>query len=391
MNQNKLLRLQEILRDMTETGFVSGVNCMVLQDGKEQCCYEAGMRDLEAGLPMTRDTIFRLYSMTKPVTAAAVMSLLEEGRIDLLDPVSDYLPGFRDQHVMTDGMLTPVKRPVTIQDLLNMTSGLTYPGEECAAEIRTAALMDEVIDKLYTPQALTTCEIINRLGNIPLAFHPGEKWHYGMSADVLGAVIETVSGMRFGDFLKLRIFDPLGMKDTGFYVPPEKQPRLSKVYQDGKEGLEEFHFPRLGIALDMKTPPVFESGGAGLVSTIDDYARFAQMLLYRGSLGSTSLLSPKTVDFMTHAHLSPALDTYVRQWESLAGYSYANLMRIMKDPGAAVFISSPDEYGWDGWMGTYMAVDPVNNMILLIMYQKPDTGTITYTRRIRNVVFSALD
>lgn len=391
MNQQKLSRLHEILQEMTKTGFVSGAICMVLQDGKEQCYYEAGMRDLAAHLPMTRDTIFRLYSMTKPITAAAAMFLLEEGRIDLYDPVSDYLPGFRNQEVMENGILVPVKRPVIIQDLLNMTSGLTYPGEGCTSEIRTDQLIDEVITHMSSPQALTTCEIMNRLGKIPLAFHPGEKWHYGMSADVLGAVIEVVSDMRFGDFLRKRILEPLEMNDTGFYVPPEKHSRLSKAYQDNGKGLEEFHFPRLGISNDMKMPPAFESGGAGLVSTIDDYARFAQMLLHRGSLGNVSLLSPQTVDFMTHAHLAPALDPYVWQWESLSGCSYANLMRIMKDPGAAISISKTGEFGWDGWMGTYMTIDPADDMILLLMLQKTDTGTTAYTRKIRNVVFSALD
>lgn len=391
MNQQKLSHLQDLLWEMTETGFVSGVNCMLLQGGQEQCYYEAGMRDLTAGLPMTRDTIFRLYSMSKPVTAAAAMILLEEGRIDLYDPVSDYLPGFCDQKVMTDGMLTPVRRPVVIQDLLNMTSGLTYPGESCPAELHTNQLMDEVITRLSTPKALTTCEIVNRLGEIPLAFQPGEKWQYGMSADVLGAVIEVVSGMRFGDFLKQRIFEPLAMNDTGFFVPAEKQERLAKVYQDRGKGLEEFHFPHLGVSNDMKTPPAFESGGAGLISTIDDYARFAQMLLQKGSFGNVSLLSPQTVAFMTQAHLAPALDIYVRQWESLAGCSYANLMRIMRDPGAAISLSRPGEFGWDGWLGAYMTVDPADDMILLLMHQKTDTGTTAYTRKIRNVVFSALD
>ncbi len=391
MNQKRLSRLQELLQEMTDTGYVAGINCLVWQGGKKQCYYQSGMRDLASQLPLTRDTIFRLYSMTKPITAAAIMLLLEEGRIDLYDAVSDYLPGFLDQEVMTAQGPVPVKRPVIIQDLLNMTSGLTYPGESCTSEIRTDMLMDEVITKLSSPRAMTTCEIMNRLGKLPLAFHPGEKWHYGMSADVLGAIIEVVSGMRLVDFLRLRIFAPLTMNDTGFFVPPEKQSRLSKAYQDIGKGLEEFHFPHLGISNDMKTPPAFESGGAGLVSTIDDYARFAQMLLCQGSLGNTSILSPRTVSFMTQAHLAPALDSYVWQWESLSGCSYANLMRIMRDPGAAISISRPGEFGWDGWMGTYMTIDPADDMFLLIMYQKTDTGTTAYTRRIRNIVFSALD
>ena len=390
MNKQKLSKLQNLLQEMTDTRFVSGVNCMVLQGGEELCYYESGYRDIANNLPMTRDTIFRLYSMTKPVTSAAVMMLLEEGKIDLLDPVSKYLPGFADQHVITNGMMTPVSHPVTIQNLLNMTSGLVYLGEGNPTEVRTSALLEEVIDKLDSPNPLSTLEFMNRLGQIPLAFQPGEKWQYGLSADVLGAIIEVVSGMRFGEFLAKRIFEPLGMKDTAFYVPAEKQNRLAKVYTNAAQGLEECHVSHLGIQNRMEKPPAYESGGAGLTSTIDDYAAFTQMLLNKGSYHSTTLLSPQTVAFMTKAHLTPAQQSYVTQWESLPGYTYANLLRIMTDTGAAVSLGSMGEYGWDGWLGTYMANDPANQLTLLIMQQKTDSGTTSYTRKIRNVLFSAL-
>lgn len=391
INPEKLKPLQAILQEMVSAGFISGVSCMVLQNGEEQCCYEAGKRDISNGLPMTRDTICRMYSMTKPVTSAAVMMLLEKGKIDLLDPVSKYLPGFSDQHVMENGMLLPVTRPVTIQNLLNMTSGLVYLGEGNAAEVRTSALLEEVKEKLDTDKALTTVEIMNRLGQLPLAFQPGEKWQYGMSADVLGAIVEIVSGMSFGAFLSEHFFNPLGMKDTAFYVPSEKQSRLAKVYRETENGLEEFHIPHLGIQNRMERQPAFESGGAGLVSTIDDYAVFAQMLLNKGSFHDAVLLSPKTVEFMTNAHLTKAQQYYVEQWDSLPGYTYANLLRIMTDPGAAVSMASRGEYGWDGWLGTYMMNDPANNLTLLIMHQRVDSGTTPYTRKIRNVVFSSLE
>lgn len=391
INKHKLSRLQELLQEMTQSGNVSGASCLIIQGGEEQAYYEAGLRDIASGLPMTRDTLFRLYSMTKPVTAVAAMILLEEGRIDLADPVSDYLPSFRNQQVMADNLLVSARRPATIQDLLNMTSGLTYPGESSVTEARTALLMNEVIDKLSTSHALTTQEIVTRLGEIPLAFHPGEKWHYGMSADVLGAVIEIVSGMRFGEFLKERIFMPLGMKDTDFYVPADKQYRLAKVYQESPDGLTETACSHLGISNNMENPPAFESGGAGLVSTIDDYARFTQMLLHKGTWENTQILSPRTVDFLSQAHLDTSLDHYVRQWESLAGCSYGNLMRHMIDPGEAITLCSPGEYGWDGWLGVYMTVDPADDLTFLYMQQKTDTGTTAYTRRIRNVIFSSLE
>ncbi|MDE6749077.1 MAG: beta-lactamase family protein [Lachnospiraceae bacterium] len=390
MNKQKLSRLQTLLQEMTDTGFISGVSCMVLQGGEEQCYYESGMRDIANALPITRDTIFRLYSMTKPITSAAVMILLEEGKIDLLDPVSMYLPGFNNQYIMQKGMLIPAVRPITIQHLLNMTSGLAYGGEGNATEARTGILLEEVKERLTSDKPLTTIEIMNRLGQIPLAFQPGEKWQYGMSADVLGAVVEIVSGMRFGEFLEERIFKPLGMKDTGFYVPEEKQTRLAKVYRETESGLEEFHISHLGVQNRMELPPAFESGGAGLVSTIDDFAAFTQMLLNNGTYRGNTILSEKTVEFMTGAHLSPALQDYINQWENLPGYTYANLMRIMKDPGMAVSMSGMGEYGWDGWLGTYMMNDPSNNLTLLIMQQKTDSGTTVYTRKMRNVMFSAI-
>lgn len=193
--------------------------------------------------------------------------------------------------------------------------------------------------------------------------------------------------MRFGEFLEERIFKPLGMQDTAFYVPQDKQTRLSKVYEPTSDGLKEYHYPHLGIQNRMALKPAFESGGAGLVSTIDDYKVFSQMLLHKGSFHGVTLLSPKTVEFMTGAHLSSSLQDYVNQWENLPGYTYANLLRIMTDPGTAVSLGSKGEYGWDGWLGPYLTNDPANRMTLLIMQQKTGSGTTEYTRRIRNVVF----
>ena len=391
MDLKKLERLGGIVQEMTANGFVAGVSCMVIRHGEEQCYYEAGYRDVSAGLKMTRDTIHRLYSMTKPVTAAAVMILLEEGRIDLLDHVSDYLPGFREQYVMERGMAVPVTRPMTIQNLLNMTSGLVYLGESNPAEVRSERLIEEIKDKLLTDQALGTVEIANRIGQLPLAFMPGESWQYGLSADVLGAVVEVVSGMRFGEFLAKRIFEPLKMKDTAFYVEKEKRERLAKVYRATEAGLIEETECHLGVQNRMELSPSFESGGAGLCSTIDDFAKFTQMLLEHGTYQGVRILSSRTVKYMTTAHISPVQQRGMETWESMAGYSYGNLMRIMTAPEEAVYIGSKGEYGWDGWLGTYMMNDPVNDMTLLVMQQKCDSGTTAYTRKMRNVMFAALD
>lgn len=391
MNLQRLERLNELAQEMVDTGFIAGVNCMVIQHGKELCYYEAGYRDMAAGRKMTRDTIFRLYSMSKPVTSAAVMILLQEGKIDLLDPVSKYLPGFQNQYVIDKGIIYPVVRPMTIQNLLNMTSGLVYLGEGNAAEVRCGQLIDEIIAKLDTDQALTSVEIANRVGQLPLAFQPGENWQYGLSADILGALVEVVSGMRFGEFLEKRIFAPLGMEDTAFYVPQEKQDRLSKVYRALPEGLVEEHFSHLGIRNSMEGQPAYEAGGAGLASTIDDYAKFNLMLLHNGSYNGAQILTPQTVKFMTTAHVTPKQQRGVDTWESLAGYTYGNLMRILDRPEQAAGLGSKGEYGWDGWLGTYMMNDPAHELTFLMMQQKADSGTTEYTRKMRNVMFSALE
>lgn len=391
MKTQKLERLGELATEMVETGYVAGVNCMVLQHGRELAYYEAGYRDVAGNKKMTRDTIFRLYSMTKPVTSAAAMILLEEGKIDLLDPVSKFLPGFQDQYVIENGVKIPVTKPATIQNLLNMTSGLVYPGEGNPAEIRNTPLMEEIIAKLSTPEALKTVDIANRIGELPLAFMPGTTWQYGLSADVLGAVIEVVSGMSYGEFLKKRIFEPLGMQDTAFYVPAARQDRLAKVYRETEDGLVEEHFSHLGIQNTMEREPAFESGGAGLTSTIDDYARFTQMLLQKGEYQGRRILSPETVRFMTTAHVSAQQQRGVETWESLAGYTYGNLMRIMTLPESAGGLGSLGEYGWDGWLGTYMMNDPAHDLTFLMMYQRTDSGTVGYSRKMRNVLFAALE
>lgn len=391
MKTQKLERLGELATEMVETGYVAGVNCMVLQHGRELAYYEAGYRDVAGNKKMTRDTIFRLYSMTKPVTSAAAMILLEEGKIDLLDPVSKFLPGFQDQYVIENGVKIPVIKPATIQNLLNMTSGLVYPGEGNPAEIRNTPLMEEIIAKLSTPEALKTVDIANRIGELPLAFMPGTTWQYGLSADVLGAVIEVVSGMSYGEFLKKRIFEPLGMQDTAFYVPAARQNRLAKVYRETEDGLVEEHFSHLGIQNTMEREPAFESGGAGLTSTIDDYARFTQMLLQKGEYQGRRILSQETVRFMTTAHVSAQQQRGVETWESLAGYTYGNLMRIMTSPESAGGLGSLGEYGWDGWLGTYMMNDPAHDLTFLMMYQRTDSGTVGYSRKMRNVLFAALE
>ncbi len=392
MNKKQLSNIDNLFREMTQNGFTAGVNALIIKDGKEIGYYEAGLRDVENNLPIERDTIYRLYSMSKPITSCAAMILLQEGKLDLLDPVCKFLPGFHNQFMIKNGKEIPLERDVNIQDLLNMTSGISYPGEGNPSEVRMGHLMDEIIERLYTDHPLSTTEIANRSGKCPVAFMPGSFWRYGFSADILGAVIETISGQKFGDFLKERIFDPLDMKDTGFYVPEEKQNRLARIYKTQDNGtLERYLGHNLGIMNDMKNAPAFESGGAGLVSTIDDYSHFSQMLLNQGTYNGKQILAPAIVDFMTGCRLTMEQQEGLIGWDTMAGHTYTNLLRIMNNPEDAVFPGSIGEYGWDGWLGAYFANIPEFDMSILMMYQKVDAGTTELTRKFRNIVFGALE
>jgi len=390
MKKNKLDRLDEIMEELVKDGEIAGMNLLIMRHGKEQHYHEAGKADIAAKKPLKRDTIFRLYSMTKPITSAAVMMLLEDGMIDLVDPVEKYLPGFKNQHIYVEGRQIPVDAPMQLHHLLSMTSGLTYGGDDENGK-ETWELLEDVQEKLYSKEPVTTVDFANRLGECTLAFTPGEHFAYGFSADVLGAVVEVVSGMSFGTFLKKRLFWPLGMKDTDFYVPKEKKDRLSRVYEKTEEGLKEFRACHLGILNKMDIKPAFESGGAGLVSTIDDYAKFGQMLLQGGIYKGQKILSGKTVEYMTTGRLYGTPRNEFATWDGLQGFEYRNLMRIARDQEAFTFNASVGEYGWDGWLGPYFANLPKEDATILLMMQRTDTGTAPFTRRIRNVIAAAFE
>ncbi|MDF2942344.1 MAG: beta-lactamase [Herbinix sp.] len=389
LGNEEIKQIKKVIKDSVDKNEVAGVNLLVIKEGKEILYHEDGMADKDAEQPIKRDSIFRLYSMSKPVTAAAMMILMERGEIDLYDPVSKYLEGFKNQLVEVGGNLVSANREVNIKDLLSMTSGLVYPGEGKAGQ-DTADVFLEMDQRLLGDQPMDTLEAMNKLGKCALAFQPGELWQYGTSADVLGAVIEVVSGQRFGVFLQKEIFEPLGMKDTGFWLPVEKRSRLVKTYaDDGKNGLELYNGNNLGIINLMDRAPAFESGGAGLVSTIDDYARFAKMLMNKGNLDGTQILRPRTVKYLTSATLTPTQQKCFDTWLTLSGHSYGNFMRIMTECGKAGDMASPGEYGWDGWLGAYFNNCPEEDLTILLMMQKTDAGTTTLTRKLRNIILSA--
>jgi CubicO group peptidase (beta-lactamase class C family) len=387
LNEVGIGQIKEAIKEGVDQKFIAGANLLIFKEGKEVFYHQEGYADLNAGKAIKRDTIFRLYSMSKPVTAAAVMILMERGKIDLFDPVSKYLEGFQNQKVEQDGKLVAVEREATIRDLLFMTSGLVYGGNDRAGK-ETDALFLEINEKLFGEKPLKTVEIMNRLGKCTLSFQPGACWQYGTSADVLGAVVEVVSGKRFGEFLRDELFLPLGMKDTGFWVTPDKQDRLAVTYEEGNGGLTPYTGNHLGINNSMDREPAFESGGAGLVSTVDDYIRFATMLIQRGTWDKVQILRPKTVEYLTTGTLNPLQQKNFDLWQNL-GYSYGNLMRIMTDTTKAGTIVSPGEYGWDGWLGPYFSNCPKDKLSYLFMIQKTNAGTTPLTRRLRNIILSS--
>lgn len=388
-DQSAVSQVKKVLKKAIDDHVVAGGNLLIIKEGREIFYHEDGFADREEKLPVRRDSIFRLYSMSKPVTAAAVMILLERGEIDLYEPVGRFLEGFKIQMVVEDDKLIPVEREMTIKDLLSMTSGLLYGGASRTGR-ETEALFKEIDGRLLGDSPMSTIEAINKLGACPLEYQPGSSWQYGTSADVLGAVVEVAGGMRFGEFLNKEIFKPLGMADTGFLVPAEKRNRLVKTYaDDGAGGLTPYYGNHLGIINKMDREPAFESGGAGLVSTIDDYAVFAAMLMNGGTLKDTRILRPNTVKYLTSGTLNAQQQKGFDLWQTLCGHSYGNLMRVMTDCSKAGDIGSPGEYGWDGWLGAYFCNCPKDDLTFLFMVQKTDFGTSTLTRKLRNIILSS--
>lgn len=389
MKEKTKERMEELIDEAVKDGITAGMSMLVRRNDEEIFYTNRGYKNIERGEAIQRDTIFRLYSMSKPITAAAAMILMEHGKLDLAQPVAEILPGFAETMVEENGVFRAAVKPLTVLHLLNMTSGLTYGEEDTTAGRMTGEYLQECENKMFTDHAVTTEEFANHIGGIPLVFEPDSSWRYGLSADIIGAVIEKVSGMRFGEFLEKYLFGPLGMKDTGFWVPSDKQDRLADAYEtEGIGKMVPYTGNYLVISYKMEYAPAFESGGAGLASTIDDYAKFAQMLLNEGSLNGVRVLSPKTVRFLVSGGLLPAQQAAMNQWTGLEGFTYTHFMRRAVDEGRTSGLSVRNEYGWDGWLGCYFANFPEENMTILMMQQKKDAGTISLTRKLRNVVLA---
>lgn len=387
----KLERITDMLRDQVELGIVKGAAACVLKDGQPIYKGWYGMADEARGIKWTEDTIVRLYSMTKPITAAAAMILMDRGQLDLQDKVSWYIEGFKNQKVLDENGRRDVESEVTIKQLLDMTSGLCYPDDWFPAGAEMSKLYTRLDEEYKAGNPSDTLQYANLIGQQPLAFQPGEKWLYGTSADILGAVIEVVSKKKFGDFLKEELFEPLGMVDTDFYVPEEKLCRFAENYEPKDDKLIPCEWQHLGLTYLCRKPPEFQSGGAGLCSTMNDYAAFATMLLNKGMYHGRRILSENAVRYLTSPQLTDKQQSELT-WDSMIGYNYGNLMRICKSDSDGAGISTYEgEYGWDGWLGCFFANDPKNGYTFLYFIQRCGGLGQRPIRLIKQIVYGAED
>ncbi|MCM1023094.1 MAG: beta-lactamase family protein [Prevotella sp.] len=385
-------KIYSLLEEAVKNGDTEGANLLVIKDGEEKAYCQCGYADIENKKPISRDTIFRLYSQSKPVTAAAAMLLVSRGKLDLGAWLSDYLPQYGSMLVNTDGTAVPAKNPLTVGHLLNMTAGIPYPDGNSEGGKQSGSVFWQIENRLFSDNPMTTAEFAEKMSEVQLCCEPGEKFMYGASADIMGAVIEKVSGMSFRDFLMKNFFEPLEMEDTDFYVPAEKAHRLAKVYDYSENGLTEVRTNHLGLRYDRGVIPAFQSGGAGLCSTLDDYAKFAGMLLNGGCFKGRRILPKAAVNHLTKGSLTEKQkEQLVQGFGWMSGYSYGNFMRICEDEGRTSLFSSKGEYGWDGWLGTFFSNEPKHGITLLFGTQQIGVGkTGVLVRKIKNIVMSEL-
>lgn len=383
---------KEIARAMdraVELGETPSALTLVWRNDEEKFFYASGYADLGSSTPIRRDSLFRIHSLTKPMTAVAAMTLVERGELDIYAPVSDFLEGFCDQRVaISDTRAVPVKRPVRVGDLFSMTSGLPYSGTATAAERAMGKLYAEFEQESMEGCQPDTFTAVNRMGRVPLAFQPGERWMYGTSADVLGAVVQAASGQPLDEYMAENVFAPLCMSDTAFYVPEEKRDRLATLYEH-KDGILAPVIDLEGSLNDRIAKPNFLSGGGGLISTMDDILRFARMLLAGGELDGERVISPRGVEWLTHNRLNAAQMATI-PWDTMNGYGYGGLMRTLMEPSKGFALGVQGEFGWEGYAGEYMTVCPKEDLILLMLQHCADSPLSPLMRKVRNIVFSSL-
>jgi len=390
----KLKNIESYLQEKyIDTNRYVGTLTGIYRNGQLGFISTLGLMDRESRKPIERDTIFRIYSMTKPITSVALMSLYEKGLLQLDDPVSEYIPAFKDLNVYSEEIFGNYKttypdREMTIRDLLSHQSGLTYGFMERSNV--DAAYRELGIEK-ESQQNLQ--EFVNVLSTIPLEFSPGTAWNYSVSTDVCGYLIEVISGKTLDMFLEEEIFQPLGMSDTGFYVPSSKTQRLSSNYEY-REGQEPILVDDANTGSYINPPTLF-SGGGGLVSTLDDYMAFCKMILGRGSLAGHRILSRKTLDLMSSNHLTNGKDlrscAYGRWSEtSYTGVGFGLGFSILLDPAASQVSGSKGELAWGGAASTAFWIDPLEDMAVVFLTQLLPSSTYNVRRELRSLVYSAL-
>jgi CubicO group peptidase (beta-lactamase class C family) len=367
-------RLMDVLRREVASGRLPGAVAMVARRGQIALFEAVGQQDPAMGTPMQTDSIFRIYSMTKPVVSVAVMMLVERGQLLLSDLVSRWLPEFANQQVATANGLEPVRNPATVQDLLRHTAGLTYEF------LGTSPVQQQYGQVKIASRERTNAEFSQTLAALPLQFQPGSVWAYSRATDVLGRLVEVVSGQGLGAFLQAEIFGPLGMVDTGFAVPPDQQHRIAEPFA---------HDPDGGVPMKVLEPrqvPAMEGGGGGLMSTAMDYTRFLQCLRNRGELNGVRLLGPHTVDFMTADHLGdiPADGTLLPPGHGFGlGFAVRTHLGLSPVPGSVGL------YYWGGIAGTTFFVDPALDMVAMLMIQAPNQRDY-YRPLFRDMVYATL-
>jgi len=390
----RLARIGPHFQKYIDDGKLSGVLTLVARKGQLAYLDSRGKMDIETGMGLTPDAIFRIYSMTKPITSVAAMMLYEEGRFQLDDPAGRYLPAFANAQVYTGGSArkpetVAAERPISFRDLFTHTSGLTY-GFMGTSPVDAMYRLNE-LDGGTTE--LSTAEFMNRLAEMPLQFHPSARWNYSMSTDVLGHLVEVISGQPLDEFFRTRIFDPLGMTDTGFNVPAKHAGRLTANYSKRKDGsLQVADAPATSRYLKQRK---FLSGGGGLVGTAADYLRFCGMLLNKGELDGARLLGRKTVEYMTRNHLPSGGDLTsmgqaVFSETSYDGIGFGLGFSVMLDPSKAQVIGTPGEYAWGGMASTMFWIDPQEELIGMLLTQLMPSSSYPLRREMKVLTYQAL-
>lgn len=395
LSRDQLRRADDHLqRNYIDAGRFPGTQLTIFRRGEVVHRTSLGLADLERKAPVKDDTIFRIYSMTKPITTVAFMMLVEEGRVALDEPVHKYIPEWKNLGVYVGGihplfLTKPLSRPMMIIDLLRHTSGLTYAFQQRSNV--DAAYREKDIGTVG--QKLNLDEMIAALGTVPLEFSPGDAWNYSVSTDVIGYLVGKISGIPFEQFLSERIFKPLGMTDTFFQVPADKAHRFAACYQaDGKGGMTLFDDPTTSAYLKQ---PVFISGGGGLCSTSADYLTFCRMLLNGGELNGTRFLGPKTIHLMTTNHLPGGRDLTELSKSMFSEATYSGIgfglgFSVTMSPALAMIPGTAGEYAWGGLATTSFWIDPAEELIAIFMTQVIPSSAYAVRRELRTMIYSAI-